>query len=52
MQAFFNQIWETMGGFVPNLLGAVLVLFLGWLVALIVAAAIRAIFNRIGSQSL
>ena len=46
MQAFFNQIWQTVGGFVPNLLGAILVLFLGWLIALVVAAAIRAIFNR------
>jgi len=46
MQAFFDQIWQTVGGFVPNLLGAILVLFLGWLIALIVAAVIRAIFNR------
>ncbi len=46
MQAFFDQIWQTVGGFVPNLIGAILVLFLGWLIALIVSAAVRAIFNR------
>ena len=46
MQAFFDQVWQTVGGFVPNLIGAILVLFLGWLIALIVSAVVRAIFNR------
>jgi hypothetical protein len=46
MQQFFDQLWQTVGGFLPSLIGAILVLILGWLVALIVSAAVRAILNR------
>ena len=46
MQQFFDQMWQTLGGFLPSLLWAIVVLFVGWLIALIVSAAIRAIFNR------
>ncbi len=46
MQEFFNQMWQTIGGYIPNLIGAILILFLGWLLALIVAAAVRAILKR------
>lgn len=42
MQAFINEMWL----FLPTLIGAILVLFLGWLVALIVAAAVRGILKR------
>lgn len=46
MQEFINQMWQTTGSFVPNLIGAILILFLGWLVALIAAAAVRAVLKR------
>ena len=46
MQQLFDQLWQTVGGFLPSLIGAILVLILGWLVALIVSAAVRAILNR------
>ena len=46
MQQFLSEMWLTVGAFLPSLIGAILVLFLGWLVALIVSAAVRAILNR------
>jgi len=46
MQEFFQQIIQTVGAYVPNLLGALAILILGWLVALIVAALSRSIIRR------
>lgn len=46
MEQFLNELWQTVGGFLPSLIGAILVLFVGWLVALAVSAGVRAIFNR------
>ncbi len=46
MQEFLSQFWQNLGSTVPNLIGAILVLFVGWLVALIISAAIRAILSR------
>lgn len=45
MQIDFNQIVqqisETIGAYVPNLLGALAILIIGWLVALIISAVVR-----------
>lgn len=46
MTTFFDQIWQALGNFVPNLLWAILILFGGWLLALIISAMVRAVFNR------
>ncbi len=46
MQQFLNEMWQTVGGFLPSLIGAILFLFIGWLVALILSAAVRAILKR------
>lgn len=46
MQDLLNQITETVAIYVPNLLGALLVLIVGWLVALIVAAIVRGVIKR------
>ena len=47
MQELFNQIMATIGSYVPNLLAALAVLVLGWIVALIIAAIVRGIVKRI-----
>ena len=45
MQDLLNQITETISTYIPNLLGALLVLVLGWLAALIIAAIVRGIIQ-------
>ena len=41
MQTVINQVAELVGGYVPNLLGAMGILVVGWLVALIVGRIVR-----------
>ncbi len=46
MEDFFNDIGNTVGGYVPTLLAALAVLLVGWLVALLVASAVRRLLGR------
>lgn len=46
MQEFFNQIIETVGTYVPKLLGALAILVFGWLIALVIAAVVRGVIRR------
>ena len=46
MREFFQQIIQTVGAYVPNLLGALAILIIGWLAALIIAAISRSIISR------
>ena len=46
MQQLFNQITQTVGSFLPNLVAALIILIVGWLVALLVAAIVRGLLNR------
>ena len=46
MQNYLNQIMETISTYVPNLLAALAVLLLGWLVALIIAAVVKGLIQR------
>lgn len=46
MDAVLNRISESVGGYVPNLVGALAILVLGWLVARIVAAGVRGALRR------
>ncbi len=46
MEAYFNEIWETLSGQVPSLVMALAVLVIGWVVALIGAALTRAILKK------
>lgn len=46
MQEALNQILSTIGGYVPNMIGAIVILIIGWLIALIVSKVIRGIFKR------
>jgi hypothetical protein len=46
MQDILNTTTEMIGGFVPNLLGAVGILVVGWLVAVVARSLVRAALNR------
>ena len=47
MNAIINQITQSISQFSPNLLGALLVFVVGWVIALIVAAATRRLLRRV-----
>lgn len=46
MQGVWNQITQVVGAFIPNLVGALIILILGLIVAWIVSAVVRAILRR------
>ena len=46
LQVFWQQIAQLVGGYVPNLVGALAILLFGWLVALAISAGVRAAFRR------
>ena len=46
MQVVLNNIAEVIGAYIPNLLGALAILIIGWLVALIVSAIVRGLLRR------
>jgi hypothetical protein len=46
MQVVLNRITELVGGYIPQLAGALAILIIGWLVALVVSAIVRAALRR------
>jgi hypothetical protein len=46
MQVIWDQITRLMGAYVPNFVAALAILIIGWLVALIVSAIVRAALRR------
>jgi hypothetical protein len=46
MQDTLNQIYSSIGAYIPNLLGAVVVLIVGVLIALIISAIVRGVLQR------
>lgn len=46
MQIIFDEITRLVGAYVPNLVGALAILVIGWLVALILSAVVRRVFRR------
>lgn len=46
------SIWERFINFLPNLIGAVLILIVGWIVGMIVATVIDRLFRLVGLQAL
>ncbi|MBC8366487.1 mechanosensitive ion channel [bacterium] len=48
IQEIFEPLMTLGRGYIPNLVGAVIVLVLGWLAALVVGAAVRGTLNRTG----
>jgi hypothetical protein len=46
MKEAFDQMWQSVGNYLPNLLGALAILVVGWVIAFVVAAVVRAILHR------
>ena len=46
VQRMVDESIELVGGYLPNLLGALAILVIGWLVALVVAAVVRGALHR------
>ncbi len=46
MEEMARNIYESLGGYLPQLLGALGILIIGWLVALFVSSALRALLKR------
>jgi hypothetical protein len=46
MQEMWNKMIESMGAYLPNLVGALAVLVIGWLVAVAIAWVVRAVLRR------
>lgn len=47
-----NDAWESMLGFLPNIIGALIILFVGWLVARIIRRVLERVLNRAGLDRL
>ncbi|MGD9898850.1 MAG: mechanosensitive ion channel [Calditrichaceae bacterium] len=48
MNNFLIQITDLVGAYVPNLIGAVLILVVGWIIALIISAGFRTVIKKTG----
>ncbi len=46
MQNVFERVGETIGNYVPSLLGALAILVVGWLIARLIAAGVRGLLRR------
>lgn len=44
--AFFQTFWLNLGSFIPNILAAIAILLVGWLIAAIASAAIKGLLSR------
>jgi hypothetical protein len=47
MDVYFNQLFADLGNYLPNLLAAVAVLIVGWLLALILSSVVRRLLDRV-----
>ena len=46
MQVFLDQLWATLGTFLPSLLWAAVILIVGWIIAKIVSAGLKALLKK------
>lgn len=46
MQTFINELARILGSYLPNLLAALAILVVGWILALIIAAVVRGVLRR------
>lgn len=46
MQEVLTKLYETVGAYVPNLIGALAILVVGWIVALVVSAVVKGVLRR------
>jgi NhaP-type Na+/H+ and K+/H+ antiporter len=47
MDKIINDITQMIGSYVPNLLGAIAILVIGWIVALIIARVVKSLLKKI-----
>lgn len=47
MDSFVNNIGSQLGSFLPNLIGAIAILILGWLAATVIAAVVKGVLKRV-----
>jgi MFS family permease len=47
-----NDAWESMLGFLPNIIGALIILFVGWIVARIIRRVLERVLKRFGLDRL
>ena len=48
MKKIINDITQMIGSYVPNLLGAIAILVIGWIVALILARIVKSLLKKTG----
>lgn len=46
MEETWQKVFESISGYVPHLLGALAILVLGWIVAVLISATVRKVFQR------
>jgi len=46
MEQIFNQIYQLLGGYLPYLLGAIVILILGWLLAWLISSIVSGIIRK------
>ena len=46
MEKIINDITQMIGSYVPNLLGAIAILVIGWIVALIIARVVKSLLKK------
>ena len=46
MQDILDQLTQSVGAYVPSLIGALIILIIGWIVALIAAGLVRGVLRR------
>ena len=46
MQNILTQIFEEVGSYIPELLGALVILIVGWLIALVLSNIVRSVLKR------
>jgi hypothetical protein len=51
MEMLFQQFTQTTGSYIPRILGAVAIFIIGWLLALILSAALQNVLQRISLNS-
>ena len=46
MQQMLKEIGESIAAYIPNLVGALVILVIGWIIALVLSAVVRGVLRR------
>ena len=46
MENILTQVFQSVGAYIPNLIGALLILIIGWIIALVLSAIVRGVLQR------